>query len=134
MKKATLQVDIVSPEEILFSETADMVVVPGSEGDMGLLVDHSPVISLVRPGVIEIHKGDKLNKSFFIAGGFVEISDNHCTILAEEAHNLKELTKKKAQERLAEAERHLKKSASESEKSKNEAELAVAQAMVEAAA
>ncbi|HEY3777980.1 MAG TPA: F0F1 ATP synthase subunit epsilon [Rhizomicrobium sp.] len=78
--------DLVSPERLLLSDEADMVTVPGSEGDFGVLAGHMPLISTLRPGVIEISRGTASgNSRFFVLGGFVEASPAKLTILAEEA-------------------------------------------------
>ena len=65
-----LRFELVSPERILASVDADMVVVPGSEGDFGVLIQHAPVMSTLRPGVISIYQGDKVDQQIFVAEGF----------------------------------------------------------------
>jgi F-type H+-transporting ATPase subunit epsilon len=78
--------DIVSPERLLVSDEADMVTVPGSEGDFGVLAGHMPLISTLRPGVIDIRGGVVSGDSrFFVLGGFAEVNPTKLTILAEEA-------------------------------------------------
>ncbi|HEX4157831.1 MAG TPA: F0F1 ATP synthase subunit epsilon [Rhizomicrobium sp.] len=78
--------DIVSPERLLVSDEADMVTVPGSEGDFGVLAGHMPLISTLRPGVIDIKGGVASGDSrFFVLGGFAEVNPTKLTILAEEA-------------------------------------------------
>jgi F-type H+-transporting ATPase subunit epsilon len=78
--------DLVSPERLLLSDEAEMVTVPGSEGDFGVLAGHMPLISTLRPGVIEIKAGSASgNSRFFVLGGFTEASPAKLTILAEEA-------------------------------------------------
>ena len=61
------------PERLLATE-ADMVVVPGSEGDFGVLHGHAPLISTVRPGVLGVFQGNKAEQRFFVAGGFAEVT------------------------------------------------------------
>ncbi len=77
--------DLVSPERLLLSEEAEMVTVPGTEGDMGVMAGHMPLISTLRPGVIEVKGGTNGDKRFYVIGGFVEISPSKLTVLAEEA-------------------------------------------------
>jgi F-type H+-transporting ATPase subunit epsilon len=79
-----IQFDIVTPEALLASDSADMVVVPGMEGDFGVLPGHAAVMSTLRPGFVEIHKGSSVEK-VFVAGGFADVSPNGLTLLAEEA-------------------------------------------------
>ena len=77
--------DLVSPEKLLLSEYVEMVVVPGAEGDFGVLIGHAPLISALRPGVIDTYAGTKVEKRIFVAGGFAEVIGERCTVLAEEA-------------------------------------------------
>jgi F-type H+-transporting ATPase subunit epsilon len=78
--------DLVSPERLLLSDRAEMVTVPGSEGDFGVLAGHMPVISTLRPGVVDIRGGDTSGDCrFFVLGGFAEASAAKLTVLAEEA-------------------------------------------------
>jgi F-type H+-transporting ATPase subunit epsilon len=77
--------DLVSPERLLLSEQADMVTVPGSEGDMGVMAGHMPLVSTLRPGVIAVAGGSKGDARFFVLGGFTEINPEKITVLAEEA-------------------------------------------------
>jgi F-type H+-transporting ATPase subunit epsilon len=78
--------DIVSPERLLLSDEADMVTVPGSEGDFGVLAGHMPLISTLRPGVVDIRGGSESGDlRFFVLGGFAEANPRKLTVLAEEA-------------------------------------------------
>jgi len=78
--------DIVSPERLLMSDEAEMVTVPGTDGDFGVLAGHMPVISTLRPGVIAIQGGAECGDSrFFVLGGFAEVNPSKLIILAEEA-------------------------------------------------
>jgi F-type H+-transporting ATPase subunit epsilon len=77
--------DLVSPERLLLSEQAEMVTVPGSEGEFGVLAGHAPVISTLRPGVIDVQGGTEVSGRFFVLGGFVEVNPLKITVLAEEA-------------------------------------------------
>jgi F-type H+-transporting ATPase subunit epsilon len=88
-----VQFELVSPERLLVSRAVDMVVVPGSEGDFGVLPDHAPVISTVRPGVIEIYEGDTVTDRIFVAGGFAEVTADRCTVLAGVAMPVADLNK-----------------------------------------
>jgi len=78
--------EIVSPERLLVSDAADMVTVPGAEGDFGVMAGHMPLISTLRPGVIDV-RGAEANGNIrlFVLGGFAEANPNRLTVLAEEA-------------------------------------------------
>jgi F-type H+-transporting ATPase subunit epsilon len=88
-----VQFELVSPERLLVSEPVDMVVVPGSEGDFGVLPGHAPFISTVRPGVIEVYEGNTVTERIFVAGGFAEVTGERCTVLAEEAAPLNDVNR-----------------------------------------
>lgn len=83
--------ELVSPERLLMSAEADMVVVPGSDGDFGVLPGHSPLMSALRPGLLEVHGGDGEPERFFIRGGFAEVTPEGLTVLAERALPMAEL-------------------------------------------
>jgi F-type H+-transporting ATPase subunit epsilon len=82
--------DLVSPERLLLSKPVDMVTVPGTEGYMGVLAGHAPLVSTLRAGMIDM-LDDGQDTRFFIRGGFVEISPTKVTVLAEEAIPFTEL-------------------------------------------
>jgi F-type H+-transporting ATPase subunit epsilon len=90
---ATLQFELVSPERLLRSEPVEMVVVPGSEGNFGVLPGHALLISTVRPGLIEIYEGGKVRDRVFVTGGFAEVNAERCTVLADEAVPLPDLNR-----------------------------------------
>ena len=84
-----------------------MVVVPGTEGNFGVLPGHAPVISTVRPGVLEIHDGNAEPDQIFIAGGVCEVSADRCTVLADEAVPVTDMDRADFEQRLKNAEEDL---------------------------
>jgi F-type H+-transporting ATPase subunit epsilon len=86
-----LHFDLVSPERLLLSESVDMVTVPGKEGDFGVLAGHAPVMTTLRPGVINVDDAGKAQQRIFVRGGFAEVTPAGLTILAEHAVQLAEL-------------------------------------------
>jgi len=86
-----VQFELVSPEKLLLSEAVDMVVVPGTEGNFGVLAGHSLLISTVRPGVIDVYEGSEISERIFVSGGFAEVTAERCTVLADEAVPLSSL-------------------------------------------
>lgn len=102
----TLQVDIVTPERSLFSGQANMVTLPGSLGQMGILPGHAPLLSTLDIGEIILHMG---NDSRFIAvsGGVVEVRPDKVTILADTAETPEDIDAARAQDALARAEQLL---------------------------
>jgi F-type H+-transporting ATPase subunit epsilon len=128
-----VEFELVSPARLLISEPVEMVVVPGAEGDIGVLPNHSPLICTVRPGVIKMFEGGKVSEQIFVAGGFCEVSPERCTVLSEEAVMVGDIDAAVARERLAGAEKALA-AAEEGDKDKAEDERRIAEAMVAAVA
>ena len=86
-----VEFELVAPERLLLSKPVEMVVVPGTEGDFGVLIGHAPLISTLRDGVIEVHDEGRVSDRIFVAGGFAEVTGERCTVLAEEAVPVGEL-------------------------------------------
>jgi len=128
----TVEFELVSPAKLLRSEAVEMVVIPGGDGDIGVLPGHSLLISTVRPGVIDIHEGGKVRESIFVDGGFCEVSPERCTVLAEEAVPVGDIDRGAADARLNAANEALS-SADEADRAAAETEVKKAEAMVAAA-
>jgi F-type H+-transporting ATPase subunit epsilon len=131
----TFQFELVAPERLIFSDQVEMVVVPGTEGDFGVLPGHAPLISSVKPGVVEIYEYPALKSKtkFFVAGGFAEVTAERCTVLSSEAIPVAEIDKTGARQRLEQAELELRDAQGEPEKAKAEAAVAIARAVVDVA-
>jgi len=98
-----INVELVSPENLVFSQDTEMVVIPGIEGDFGVLHNHAPMISTLRPGVVIVNdKGQK--KQVFVSGGFVEVTGERCTILAKKAVDVTNANQMKIQKLIEETE------------------------------
>jgi F-type H+-transporting ATPase subunit epsilon len=123
---AKISFRLVMPERELLATDADMVVVPGSEGDFGVLHGHAPLISTVRPGVLEVIQGNKVEQRFIVVGGFAEVTPERCTVLADEAIPFAEVTAEQLAEREHAAERDLVDAANDAEKAAAQKDLAVA--------
>jgi F-type H+-transporting ATPase subunit epsilon len=81
-----VQFELVTPERLVVSAMVDMVVVPGTEGNFGVLPGHAPLISTIRPGTIDIYQGrTTIIERIFVAGGIAEVTPEGCTVLADEA-------------------------------------------------
>ncbi len=124
-----VEFELVSPERLLISEPVEMVVVPGSEGDFGALPRHAPMITGVRPGVIDIYQDGKVSDRIFIAGGFAEVTETRVTVLAEEALRLADLTADTVAQRLRAAEEAVEEADSEPARNLAQRGLLVARAM-----
>jgi len=128
----TVEFELVSPERLVKSQAVGMVVIPCAEGDIGVLAGHTPLIGTVRPGVVDIHEDNKVSESIFVSGGFVEVTAERCTLLAEEAIMVSDLDATVAQSRLDAATASLEKATSDSEKHNLEAEIKIAEGMLAA--
>jgi F-type H+-transporting ATPase subunit epsilon len=127
-----VEFELVSPEKLLVSQPVDMVVVPGSEGNFGVLAGHAPMITTVRPGVIDIFEGDRIIDRIFIAGGFAEVNETRCTVLAEQATNLSELDRGEVEQEVKDLGEDVDDAKSDAERTALEARLSVARAKLEA--
>ena len=104
-----LNFELVSPEKLLVSKPVVMVTVPGGEGDYGVLAGHAPLITTVRPGVIDVYEANDntVSERIFVAGGFAEVTGERCTVLAEEAVPVAELNRAQLEEDLSEHNKYL---------------------------
>ena len=102
------KIEIISPEKVIFSdEKVQEVTLPSYEGEMGILKDHIPVISFLRPGIIKISKSSENINSFFVQDGIVEFYNNNLTILSTKIINIKNLNKEKIDHLITETEKIL---------------------------
>jgi F-type H+-transporting ATPase subunit epsilon len=91
---ATISFDLVSPENLIFNDEVGMIIVPGKDGDFGVLPGHSKVMSSLRPGRVMVYGEDKnLLKAFFVSGGFAEVNPGKCIVLAESVDEINKLEK-----------------------------------------
>jgi F-type H+-transporting ATPase subunit epsilon len=128
-----VQFELVSPERLLVSQPVDMVVVPGSEGDFGVLPGHAPFISTVRPGVIEVYEGSTVTERIFVAGGFAEVTGERCTVLAEEAAPLTDVNRAEVEGELRSLNEELAAARDDSERAAITARIEVTEAKLAAA-
>jgi F-type H+-transporting ATPase subunit epsilon len=84
----TFKFELVTPERMLLSEDAAQVVVPGVEGEFTVLAGHAPVVSALRPGVVDATLGDARKMRVFVKGGFAEVDAERLIVLAERAFDL----------------------------------------------
>ena len=98
--------EIVTPERLAYSDEVDAVVLPGSEGEMGVLPHHAPLVSTLGVGELRIRKGGS-EESFAIVGGFVQVRPDRVVVMAETADMASEIDLERAQEARREAERTL---------------------------
>jgi F-type H+-transporting ATPase subunit epsilon len=124
--------ELVAPERLLASIDADMVVIPGADGDFGVLPAHAPLMSLLRPGVISVYQGDRVDRRLFVDGGFAEVNERGCIVLAERAEPLEDIPLDAARQQLRDAEEDLGDAKSDAERESLERAVSIARARVEA--
>ena len=111
-----LQLELVLPDKLVASKLVDMVIIAGTEGDFGVLPEHAPLVSSIRPGLLEIQDSEKMEK-FFLAGGFVEVLSNQVSILASELCSLEDIDISSCKDEIANLKKQLNSSQDEKEKS-----------------
>ena len=109
-----------------------MVVVPGEEGDFGVLPGHALFLSGVRPGVIEIYDGDTVSDRIFVAGGFAEVTGERCTVLAEEALSLSDVDRTAVEARISDNERAISAAEPDEDVGSYKNDLGIGRALLEA--
>jgi len=101
-----IQLEIVTPERLAYSDTVDIVMLPGSEGELGVLPHHTPLVSMLGVGELRVRK-EGVEESFAIVGGFVQVRPDKVVVMAETADLASEIDLERAQEARREAERAL---------------------------
>lgn len=129
----TIQVDVVSAEELIFSGPAEFVVLPGVVGELGILPGHTPLLTQIKPGTVRMKlPGETAEEFVFVQGGFLEVQPQHVTVLADTAIRAKDLDEVAALEAKRFAEEAMQNKTSGEEIAQAEAELAGALAQLEA--
>jgi F-type H+-transporting ATPase subunit epsilon len=127
-----IQFELVSPERLLLSEPVEMVVVPGAEGDFGVLPGHAPLVSTVRPGVIAVFEGGKVVQRIFVARGFAEVTPERCTVLAEQATPVADIDRTAAEGEIRDARDDLGEAKDDAERARLEFRIEAAEAKLAA--
>ncbi|KAA5802329.1 F0F1 ATP synthase subunit epsilon [Alkalicaulis satelles] len=128
-----LHFDLVSPEKRVFAGEVDMVVVPGEDGDFGVLAGHAPFMSTIRSGAIAVHEGGSVTRTF-IHGGFAEVTPDGLTILAEEAIALDSVNAESVSAELTKARETLSMARDDAERAEAEARVDKLEALLAALA
>ena len=92
--------ELVSPEKLVMSKEVSMVVVPGAEGLFGVLPRHASMLSTLAPGVINVYDGDSVTDSLFVVNGFAEVTEERCTVLAEEVIPVEDIDTEKYEQQI----------------------------------
>jgi F-type H+-transporting ATPase subunit epsilon len=127
---ATMQVDIVSAEEEIFSGEAELVVAPAEMGEVGIMPRHTPLITRLKPGEIKLQTAGQDDQYYFISGGVLEVQPHVVTVLADTALRAKDLDEAQAQEAKQRAEAALADKQSDIDYAQAQARLAEAAAQL----
>ena len=125
MAEERVEFELVTPERLVVSRGVDMVVVPGTEGDFGVLPGHTPMISTVRPGVVNVYEGREIAERMFVTGGFAEVTAARCTILADRAVAVDDLDRAAAEQTLKDAREDLADAKTDDERAEAEKQIAI---------
>ncbi|AOW47507.1 ATP synthase F1 subunit epsilon [Acetobacter ascendens] len=87
-----IQIEIISPEKVLVSREVDMAVLPGMEGDIAAMPERAPMMLLLRGGIVALYEGDTVKDRYFVGGGFADITPTRCTVLADKAVPVSEIS------------------------------------------
>jgi len=128
----TIQVDIVSAERQIFSGPADMVIAPGEGGELGILPEHMPLLTRVKPGTVRIRKEGAEEEVIYVSGGMMEVQPDRVTILADTSVRAHDLDEAKAMEAERLAKEAISNRSGVMEIAKAQAELAEAAAQLAA--
>ena len=132
---ATIQVDVVSAEENIFSGEAKFVALPGENGELGILPRHTPLITRIKPGAVRIQPADGGEEVFvFVAGGILEVQPGKITVLADTAIRGHDLDEAKASEAKRLAEEAMRNAKSDIDLAKAQGEFAMMAAQIAAIA
>ncbi len=129
---STIQVEVVSAEESIFSGQAKFVALPGEAGELGILPGHIPLITRIKPGAVRIEKADGGEEFVFVAGGILEVQPKLITVLSDTAIRGKDLDEAKASDARKAAEEAVKNAKSDVDLAKAQSELAVMAAQIAA--
>ena len=94
----TLQVDIVSAEQQIFSGPADIVIAPGEAGELGILPEHAPLLTRIKPGTVRIQSAGNAEEVIYVSGGMMEVQPDRVTVLADTSVRAHDLDEAKAME------------------------------------
>lgn len=130
----SIQFELVSPEAKLVSEPVSMAVVPGVEGEMGVMAGHSSFVVALKPGVVQLHmeEGRQAARKIFIAGGFADITADNCTVLAEAAVNVADLDRTVVEQEISDLKEDSGLAKEDADKARIEAKLVIAKARLQA--
>ncbi|MCR9139847.1 MAG: F0F1 ATP synthase subunit epsilon [Alphaproteobacteria bacterium] len=110
--------ELVSPERLLLSEAASEVIIPGADGDMTVMANHAPVMTNVKPGIVEVKSASGSSNRYVVFGGFADILPDGCTVLAESAVHVDDIDREALEQRIQNTKEDLQDAKTDAEKSR----------------
>ena len=92
--------ELVSPERLLLSESASEVIIPGTDGEMTVMANHAPVMTTIKPGIVEVKSASGDSNRYVVFGGFADILPEGCTLLAESAVHVDDIDRDELAQRI----------------------------------
>ena len=132
MSAAAFRLKIISPAEVLVDDHVPQVQVPGIEGDFGVLPGHSPLFSMIRPGVINVTLADGNHRKFFATSGYADVTPESCTVISDRIQDLLDIDSGEADEALVEAKTAMAKADNAADRQQAEKLLQAAEALTTA--
>ncbi|MBL0318645.1 MAG: ATP synthase F1 subunit epsilon [Alphaproteobacteria bacterium] len=129
---SSIYVELISPEKVVYAMDANSVIVPGTEGEFGVLPGHAPFISTIKPGVVRVETLDGQIEKVFVTAGFAEVHNTKCRLLVDKAEMLQDIDRKEVEKHIQEANEILTYTTDEDGKARAAKELALAQAKIQA--
>jgi F-type H+-transporting ATPase subunit epsilon len=131
----TIKFDLVSPEQKIMSDDVTMAIIPGTEGDFGVLANHMPLVATIGTGVVEIYRENMndVTDKIFIAGGVADVTGDQCTVLAEQAINVNDIDVTDIDRQITEIESDLSSITDEADQSRFHKKLDILRAMAHSA-
>jgi len=125
-----VEFELVSPERLLVSESVEMVVLPGAEGDFGVLPGHAATVSSIRPGLLAVYDNGAVTSRIFVSGGFAEVTPERCTLLADAAVPLDEMNRADIEKSISDLKDDVVAARDDAEREAAEKALTIAQAKI----
>ena len=129
MANDAFHLKIISPAAIIVDDAVPQVEIPGVEGDFGVLPGHSPLFSMIRPGVINVKMSDGNERKFFALSGYADVTPESCTVISDHIRDLSEMNAGDAEKMMSDAKMALAKTANDNERQQAEKQLQAAEAL-----
>lgn len=127
--------ELVSPEAKLVSEPVDMIVIPGEEGQFGVMAGHASLVASLKPGIVELYDAEGAEpRKIFIAGGFADVTPDNCSVLAEEAINVADINRDRVEQEIKTLNHDLALASEDADKARIGRRMALAEAKLQAVA